>query len=140
MVTKKILRVSKLEFVGGQAKPGPTLASLNINMPQFCVKFNDATKDRKGEVVPVIITSFVDKSFDFVLKTTPTPILLKKEAGIEKGSANAKTIVGKISLAAAKKIAAYKLPDLNAYNEQDALKIIAGTAKNMGIKIEGYSD
>lgn len=136
-MAKKIKRIAKLQFESGKAKPGPELASLGINMPQFSQAFNDATKDRPGDIVPVVITAFDDKSFSFVLKTTPASVLLKKAAKIEKGSANSKTTkVGTISLDEVKKIAEYKLVDLNANDVQTAIKIIAGTAKNMGIVIE----
>lgn len=121
-----------------QAKPGAELASLGINMPAFTKEFNEATKDRAGDVVPVVITAYNDKSFDFVLKTTPTPILLKKAAKVEKGSrTSGKEFVGTVSMADIKKIAEYKMPDLNANSLEKAIKIILGTARNMGIKVEG---
>ncbi|PPE04733.1 50S ribosomal protein L11 [Entomoplasma ellychniae] len=140
-MAKKITRIAKLEFMAMQAKPGAELASLGINMPEFTKQFNDATKDRAGDVVPVVITAYDDKSFDFILKTTPAAILLKKAAGIEKGSSNAKAkIVGSVSAAQIKEIAEYKLIDLNANTVEAAMKIIAGTAKNMGIKVEGMEE
>ena len=138
---KRVAKVAKLQFMAGQAKPGPALASAGINMPQFCTAFNDATKDRAGDIVPVIITAYEDKSFDFVLKTTPASVLLKKAANIQKGSGNAKTTkVGKISVEKVREIAEYKMPDLNANDVEAAVKIIAGTAKNMGIVVEGLED
>ncbi len=106
-------------------------------MPQFCNAFNDATKDRKGDVVPVIITAYEDKSFDFQLKTTPAANLLKKAAGISKASGDQKVTAGSITKDQLKEIAEYKMPDLNANDVEAAMKIIAGTAKNMGIKVEG---
>ena len=107
-------------------------------MPQFCTAFNDATKDRKGDIVPVIITAYEDKSFDFVLKTTPAAILLKKAAGISKASGNPKANkVGKITKSQLKEIAEYKMPDLNANDVEAAMRIIEGTARNMGIVVEG---
>lgn len=136
MSKKKIAKVAKLQFPAGGAKPGPALASAGINMPQFCVAFNDATKDRQGDVVPVIITAYEDKSFDFVIKTTPAPILLKKAAKISKGAGNSKQIAGTITKAQLKEIAEYKMPDLNANDIDAAMNIIAGTARNMGIAIE----
>lgn len=140
-MAKKITRIAKLEFMAMQAKPGAELASLGINMPEFTKQFNDATKERAGDVVPVVITAYDDKSFDFVLKTTPAAILLKKAAGIEKGSNNAKSkIVGTISIDKVREIAEYKLVDLNANTLEAAIKIIAGTAKNMGIKVEGMEE
>ena len=135
---KKVAKVSKLQFQAGQAKPGPALASAGINMPQFCTQFNDQTKDRMGDIVPVIITSYEDKSFDFVLKTTPAACLLKKAANISKASGTPNTVTaGTITKAQLREIAEYKMPDLNANDVEAAMKIIAGTARNMGIKVEG---
>ena len=140
MAKKKIAKVAKLQFPAGGAKPGPALASAGINMPQFCTKFNDATKDRHGDIVPVIITAYEDKSFTFVIKTTPAANLLKKAAGIQKASGTPKTVkAGKITEAQLREIAEYKLPDLNANDVESAMKIVAGTARNMGIEIEGGS-
>ncbi|ASZ09375.1 50S ribosomal protein L11 [Mesoplasma chauliocola] len=140
-MAKRITRIAKLEFMAMQAKPGAELASLGINMPEFTKQFNDATKDRAGDVVPVVITAYDDKSFDFILKTTPAAILLKKAAGIEKGASNAKTqTVATISADKIREIAEYKLVDLNANDVEAAMKIIAGTAKNMGIKITGMEE
>ena len=136
MSRKKITKIAKLQFMGGGAKPGPALASAGINMPQFCTAFNDATKDRKGEIVPVVITAYEDKSFEFVVKTTPAAALLKKAAGISKASANAKQIAGTITTAQLREIAEYKMPDLNANDVEAAMKIVAGTARNMGIAIK----
>ncbi len=135
---KEITRIAKLELVGGKAKPGPALASVGINMGEFTKQFNDKTKDRIGQVVPVIITAYKDKSFNFVLKTTPTTILLKEAAGIKSGAKNPLIQnVGKISKEKALEIARYKLVDMNAYDEEAALRMIAGTAKQMGLEIEG---
>lgn len=136
-MSKKIAKVVKMELPGGEAKPGPKLASAGILMPKFCTDFNAKTADRKGEAVPVIITAYEDKSFDFVIKTTPVAGLLLKAAGIKKGSANAKTTkVGKISKEDLKKIAEYKMPDLNCNDVEAAMKIVAGSARNMGIEID----
>lgn len=138
-MSKKIAKVSKLQFMAGGAKPGPALASAQINMPQFCTQFNDATKDRAGDVVPVIITAYEDKSFSFVLKTTPASNLIKKAAGVTKGATNAKTgKVGSITVDQLREIAEYKLVDLNANDVEGAMRIIAGTARNMGITVEGF--
>lgn len=140
-MAKKIAKVCKLQFPAGGAKPGPALASAGINMPQFCSQFNDATRDRSGDIVPVIITAYEDKSFDFVLKTTPAANLLKKAAGVSKGSGAPKsTKVGKITKDQLKEIAEYKMPDLNANDVEGAMRIIAGTARNMGITVEGMED
>ncbi|ATZ16854.1 50S ribosomal protein L11 [Williamsoniiplasma luminosum] len=140
-MAKKITRIAKLEFMAMQAKPGAELASLGINMPEFTKQFNEATKERAGDVVPVVITAYNDKSFDFVLKTTPAAVLLKRAANIQKGAKlSGKEVVATISVDEIKKIAEYKLVDLNANSVESAMKIIAGTAKNMGIKIEGMGD
>lgn len=135
---KRVAKICKLQFQAGGAKPGPALASAGINMPQFCSSFNDATKDRAGDIVPVIITAYEDKSFDFVLKTTPAAILLKKAANVKKASGSPKTVkAGKVTVDQLREIAEYKMPDLNANDVEAAMKIIAGTARNMGIVVEG---
>lgn len=140
-MSKKVAKVVKLQFPGGGARPGPALASAGVNMPQFCSAFNDATADRKGDIVPVVITAFEDKSFDFVLKTTPASVMLLKAAKVSKGSGSAKVNkVGKISVDELRAIAEYKLPDLNANDVEGAMAIVAGTARNMGIVIEGYGE
>lgn len=138
MAKKKVTKVVKLQFPAGGAKPGPALAGVGINMPQFCNAYNDATKDRRGDVVPVVITAYEDKSFDFILKTTPAANMLKKAAGISTASGDQKQTAGTITVDQLREIAEYKLPDLNANDVDAAMKIIAGTAKNMGIKINGY--
>ncbi len=139
-MAKKVAKVCKLQFLAGSAKPGPALASAGINMPKFCTEFNDKTKDRKGDIVPVVITAYEDKSFDFVIKTTPAAFLLKKAAGIEKASGTPKTVkAGKITVDQLREIAEYKMPDLNANSVEAAMKIIAGTARNMGITVEGMN-
>lgn len=138
-MSKKVAKVVKLQFQAGGARPGPALASAGVNMPQFCSAFNDATKEMVGSIVPVIITAFEDKSFTFVLKTVPASVLLKKAAKVDKGASNAKTTkVGKITMEDLQKIAEYKMPDLNANDVEGAMAIVAGTARNMGIEIEGY--
>ena len=135
-MAKKVAKVCKLQFEAGMAKPGPALASAGINMPQFCTQFNDQTKDRKGDIVPVIITAYEDKSFDFVLKTTPAAFLLKKAAKIQKASGKPNTEkAGSVTKSQVKEIAEYKLPDLNANDVEAAMKIIEGTARNMGIEV-----
>ena len=136
-MTKKAAKIAKLQFPAGGAKPGPALASAGINMPQFCSAFNDATRDRAGDLVPVVITAYEDKSFDFVLKTTPAAILIKKAANIKKAGTNQKQIVGTITAQQCREIAEYKMPDLNANDVEAAMRIIAGTARNMGVKVEG---
>jgi len=136
-VSKKIAKVVKLELIGGEAKPGPKLASAGIVMPKFCTDFNAKTADRRGEIIPVIITAYEDKSFDFVIKTSPVAGLLLKAAGIQKGSSNSKTTkVGHISKDQLRQIAEYKMPDLNCNDVEAAMRIVAGSARNMGIVID----
>jgi len=135
-VSKKVAKVCKLQFPAGGARPGPALASAGINMPQFCTAFNDATKERAGDVVPVIITAYEDKSFDFVIKTTPAAMMIKKAAGIKKASGNQKEIAGKITVDQLREIAEYKMPDLNAASVEAAMSMISGTARSMGIVVE----
>ena len=136
-MSKKIAKVVKMELPGGEAKPGPKLATAGIVMPKFCTDFNAKTADRKGEIVPVIITAYEDKTFDFVIKTSPVAGLLLKAAGIKKGSANSKTTkVAKISKEDLRKIAEYKMPDLNCNDVEAAMKVVAGQARNMGIEID----
>ena len=137
-MSKKVAKVCKHQFPAGGARPGPALASAGINMPQFCTAFNDATKERAGDVVPVIITAYEDKSFDFVIKTTPAAMMIKKAAGIKKASGNQKEISGKITVDQLREIAEYKMPDLNANDVEAAMRIVAGTAKNMGVEVEGF--
>ena len=138
MSRKKVTKVCKLQFPAGGARPGPALASAGINMPQFCTQFNDKTKDRAGDIVPVIITAYEDKSFEFVVKTSPAADKLKKAAGIKKAASNQKDTAGTITVDQLREIAEYKMPDLNANSVEAAMRIVAGTAKNMGIKIEGW--
>lgn len=138
--TKEITRIAKLNLIGGQAKPGPALASVGINMAEFTKQFNDATKDRNGQIIPTIITAYKDKSFDYVTKTTPVSVLLKEAAKIKSGAKDSKKQkVATISREKALEIAKYKLPDTNAYDEEAVLRMIAGSAKQMGIEIEGVN-
>ena len=136
LVSKRVAKVVKLQIPAGQAKPGPALASAGIMMPKFCSDFNAKTADRAGEVVPVIITAYEDKSYDFVLKTTPVYFKLKEAAKVAKGSATPNKVkVGKITKEQIKAIAEYKMPDLNANDIEAAMKIIEGSAKSMGLEI-----
>ena len=137
-VVKKI----KLQIEAGKANPAPPVGTVlgpaGINLQDFCTKYNDATRDKMGDVLPVEISIYEDRSFDFVVKTPPTAFLLKKYAKVKKGSTKgANETVATISQATLKEIAEIKLPDLNAYDVDAAMKIVAGTAKNMGIAIEG---
>ncbi|HOI46486.1 MAG TPA: 50S ribosomal protein L11 [Bacilli bacterium] len=138
---KQVKKVVKLQIQAGKANPappvGPALGQAGVNIQQFCVQFNEQTKELMGSVVPVIITVYDDRSFTFVTKTPPASDLLKKAAGIQSGSSNSrKTKVATIKKAKLMEIAQTKMPDLNAYDVEAASRIIAGTAKNMGIVIE----
>ena len=133
---KKITKVVKMELPGANAHPGPKLASAGVNMAKFCTDFNTQTGDRRGQTVPVIITAYEDKSYDFVIKTSPVAELVLKAAGLEKASGNAKQIVGSITEAQLTEIAQYKLPDLNTDDIEAAKKIIAGSCRQMGIAIK----
>ncbi|MBU4691095.1 50S ribosomal protein L11 [Mycoplasma zalophi] len=138
-MAKELVRIAKLQFNAGQAKPGPALAGLGIVMPEFTKQFNDATRDRGSEPVPVKIWVYKDKSFDFKIFTSPASYKLKEAAKINTGAHNSKKeVVATITVDQLKQIAEYKLPDLNTDDLEAAMKQIAGTAKNMGIKIEGY--
>lgn len=136
-MAKKLTRIAKLQFQAGKAKPGPELAGLGIDMVGFTKEFNDATRDRAGDIVPVVIYSYNDRSYEFVLKTTPASRMLLKAAGISKGSQKAPgEIVGSVTKAQLKEIAEYKMDDLNAASIEAAISMLIGTAKNMGISIE----
>ena len=140
-MAKKVKAIVKLQIKAAQATPappvGPVLAQYGVNISEFCKRFNDATKNNQGFVIPVEITVFEDRTYNFVLKQPPASELLKKAAGIEKGSGTPnKTKVAKISRAQLKEIALKKMPDLNTDNIEQAMKTIEGTAKNMGIDIE----
>ena len=136
-MSKKVARIMKIQFPAGGAKPGPALAGAGIQMPKFCTAFNDQTKDRMGETVPVVLTIFEDKDFEFVLRTAPTAEMIKKACGIKKAASNSKDTVATLSAEKLKEIAEYKMPDLNANDIEGAMKIVAGTARNMGVKVEG---
>ncbi|MFV0393661.1 MAG: 50S ribosomal protein L11 [Coprobacillaceae bacterium] len=137
-MSKKVARIMKIQFPAGGAKPGPALAGAGIQMPKFCTAFNDQTRDRMGETVPVVLTVYEDKDFDFVLKTAPCSEMIKKACGIKKGASNpGSEDVATLSADKLKEIAEYKMPDLNANDIDAAMKIIAGTARNMGVKVEG---
>lgn len=136
-MSKRVAKVVKLQIPAGQAKPGPALASAGILMPKFCTDFNLKTADRAGEIVPVIITAYEDKSFDFVLKTAPATFKIKQALKIEKGSGTPNSVkVGKLSKDQLRAIAEYKMPDLNANDIEAAMKIIAGSAHSMGVEVE----
>lgn len=137
---KAVVTQIKLQITGGKANPappvGPALGQHGLNIQDFCTKFNNATKDRVGEVVPVIITVYEDRSFSFICKTPPASDLLKKAAGLEKGSGKPlQEKVGKVTKAQIREIAEKKLPDLNTDNVEAAMNTIAGTARQMGIEV-----
>jgi len=137
---KKVKTIIKLQIPAGAANPappvGPALGQHGLNIQEFCTKFNDATKNQKGDVIPVEISVFKDRSYEFKLKTPPAAELIKKAANIQKGSGEAQAKkVGKITKAQVKEIAQRKMPDLNAYNLDAAVKIITGTARQMGVDV-----
>ncbi|RME56617.1 50S ribosomal protein L11 [Candidatus Parcubacteria bacterium] len=141
-MAKKVKTILKLQIPAGQANPappvGPALGQHGVNIQDFCKQFNDATKDKGNDIIPVELTIFEDRSFRFVLKTPPASSLIKKYAGIEKGSADPlRKKVGKISRADIRKIAEQKLQDLNAHDIEAAAKVIEGTARSMGVEVEG---
>ena len=140
-MAKKIKTVIKLQIPAAQANPappvGPALGQHGLNIQDFCARFNEATKDKAGNIIPAEITVYEDRTFEFVLKTPPAADLLKKAAKIEKGAANPlKDKAGKVSPDQVRQIAETKMEDLNANDIEGATKIIAGTARSMGIKIE----
>ena len=141
-MAKKLKTQIKLQVIGGGANPappiGPALGQHGLNIQDFCVQFNNATADKKGEVVPVIINVYEDRTFDFIMKVAPASALIKKVLGIKSGSGNPlKDKVGKLTRAQVKEIAETKMPDLNAHDINAAMKIIEGTARQMGVTIVG---
>jgi len=139
-IVKPIKTVLKLQITAGQATPappiGPALGQHGVNIQDFCTQFNEVTKERGGEIVPAEITVYEDRSFTFILKTPPTSYLLRQAAGLEKGSGIPnRTKVGKVTKEDLRRIAEKKMPDLNTPNLEEAVKIIEGTAKSMGIEI-----
>ena len=141
-MAKEIATYVKLQVKGGQANPappvGPALGSKGVNIMEFCKQFNARTQDKIGKIVPVIITVYTDKSFDFVIKTAPAPIQLLEAAKIQKGSKESNRVkVGKVSWAQVEAIAKDKMPDLNCFTLESAMKMVAGTARSMGITVEG---
>lgn len=138
---KEVKTVIKLQIPAGKANPappvGPALGQHGLNIQDFCVKFNEATKDKSGDIIPVEITVFQDRTFDFVLKTPPAADLIRKAAGLKKGSGvpNQKK-VGKLTDAQLGEIAEKKMPDLSAFDLEQAKKIIAGTARSMGVETD----
>jgi large subunit ribosomal protein L11 len=138
---KKIMTQIKLQIPGGAANPappiGPALGQHGLNIAGFCKEFNDATTDKKGEIVPVVITVYEDRSYDFITKIAPMSELIKKAAGIKKGAGKQlQEKAGKISLSQAREIATKKLPDLNAHTVDAAVEMVKGTARQMGVEIK----
>ncbi|MBD3273239.1 50S ribosomal protein L11 [Candidatus Dependentiae bacterium] len=140
-MAKKIKANIKLQIPAGGATPAPPVGSAlgqhGVAIMDFCKKFNAATAKRKGETVPVFITVYADRTFDFVLKTAPVSELLRKKANVKKGASNpSKEVAGSVSWADVEEIAKVKMPDLNAYNLEAAKKIVAGSARSMGLEVK----
>ncbi len=142
MAKKNVTKIVKLQIPAGKATPAPPVGTVlgpaGINLQEFCTKYNDATKDKMGDILPVEISIYEDRTFDFVIKTPPAAFLIKKYAKLKSGSPKgSKETVATLTNAQIQEIAEIKLPDLNCYSVEDAVKIIEGTAINMGVKIEG---
>lgn len=140
-MAKQVLTQIKLQIRGGQANPappvGPALGQHGVNIMDFCKTFNEKTKDKMGTVVPVVITVYEDRSFTFITKTSPAPILLKQAAGIQSGSGEPnREKVGKVTEDDLRRIAETKMPDLNANTVEAAMEMIRGTARSMGIEVQ----
>jgi len=141
-MAKKIVGMVKLQIPAGQANPsppvGPALGQHGVNIMEFCKAFNAKTQDKMGLIIPVIITIYSDRSFTFIIKTPPAAVLLKKAAKLEKGSKEPnREKVGKVTRDQVREIAALKMPDLNANDIEMAMRIVEGTARSMGIVVEG---
>ena len=144
-MAKEVVKKIKLQIEAGKATPAPPVGTVlgpaGINLGEFCTKFNEASRDKMGDIVPCEITIYDDRSFDFVLKTAPAAFLLKKVAKVKSGSKKgANEIVATITEKELREIAETKMPDLNAYDVESAMKQIAGTARNMGIAVKGFND
>ena len=144
-MAKEAVKKIKLQIPAGKATPAPPVGTVlgpaGINLQEFCTKYNDATRDKMGDILPVEISIYGDRSFDFIIKTPPTSFLLKKYAKINKGSVKgAHEVVATLTKDQVKEIAEIKLPDLNAYDVEEAMKIVEGTARNMGIAVKGVND
>ena len=140
-MAKEVVKKINLQIPAGKATPAPPVGTVlgpaGINLQEFCTKYNDATRDKMGDIIPVEITIYEDRSFDIVLKTPPAAFLLKKVAKVKKGASKGET-VATITREELKQIAETKMPELNAYDVEAAMRIVAGTARNMGIVIEGW--
>lgn len=140
-MAKKVKTIVKLQIPAGKANPappvGPALGQHGLNIQEFCTKFNEKTKNMGGDIIPVEVTVYEDRTFDFITKTPPAAVLLKKAAKIEKGAANPlKDKAGKVTKSQVRQIAETKMADLNANDIEAAVKIVEGTARSMGIKVE----
>ncbi|NOY77640.1 MAG: 50S ribosomal protein L11 [Calditrichaeota bacterium] len=141
-MAKKVIGMVKLQIPAGSANPsppvGPALGQHGVNIMEFCKAFNAKTQDKQGLIIPVVITVYADRSFTFITKTPPAAVLLLKAAGLEKGSSNPKAEkVGKVTSDQVKEIAELKMPDLNANDIEGAMRMVEGTARSMGILVEG---
>lgn len=141
-MAKKVTGMIKLQIPAGQANPsppvGPALGQHGVNIMEFCKAFNSKTQDKMGLIIPVVITVYKDRSFSFITKTPPAAVLLKKAAGLESGSAEPHRLkVGSVTKDQVREIAETKMPDLNANDIENAMRIIAGTARSMGLLVEG---
>ena len=141
-MAKEISGYLKLQIRGGQANPsppvGPALGSKGLNIMEFCKQFNARTQEKPGQLLPVLVTIYTDKSFDFVIKTPPAAALLLEAAKIKKGSAEPnRSRVGSVTWDQVKEIAETKMPDLNAFKVESAMKMVAGTARSMGLRVTG---
>ena len=144
-MAKKVTKVVIIQIPAGKATPAPPVGTifgpLGINLQEFCTKYNDATRDKMGDIIPCEVTVYEDRTFDFVLKTPPAASLLIKVAGLSKGGVKgANEIVATITKDQLKQVAEIKLPDLNTNDLNQAMKIVAGTARNMGIAVKGLND
>ncbi len=141
-MAKEVTGYVKLQVKGGQANPappiGPALGSKGVNIMEFCKQFNARTQDRQGMVLPVVLTVYSDRSFDFIIKTPPAAVLLMEAAKLKKGSAEPnRKKVGSVTWEQVKEIAEIKMPDLNAFTVSSAMRMVAGTARSMGITVNG---
>jgi large subunit ribosomal protein L11 len=139
--SKRVQTILKLQLPAGQATPappvGPALGQHGVNIMEFCKSYNEATKNQVGMIIPVELTVYADRSFDFITKTPPAAVLIRQEAGVEKGSAEPnRTKVAQLTRAQVRKIAEIKMPDLTANDIEAAMKIIEGTARSMGVTVE----
>ncbi|UZR95409.1 50S ribosomal protein L11 [Chondrinema litorale] len=141
-MAKEVSGFLKLQIKGGQANPsppvGPALGSKGLNIMDFCKQFNARTQEKQGVLLPVLITIYSDKSFEFVIKTPPAPVLLREAAKVKKGSSEPnRNKVGSVTWDQVREIAETKMPDLNAFTVESGMKMVAGTARSMGLTVEG---